>query len=373
MTLRRLLLPLLIVALTAACGGADTAADTAADAPAEGAAADGEPLGVAFVYVGPAGDAGWTFQHDEGRKAIEEEFGDAVEVTFLESVPEGAESERVFEDLARQGNDLIFGTSFGYMEQMAAVSERFPDVAFEHATGFMTTDNLANYFGAAEEGRYLEGMAAAAASETGELGYVAAFPIPEVVRGINAYTLGAQSVNPDATVRVLWTSTWYDPEVEGQAAESLLDAGVDVLGMHQDSPAVGQAAEAAGAGWTGYHSDMERFAPEAWLTATTWDWAPYYVSRVQAVMDGTWEPHSFYGDMADGMVSLAPFGDRVPAEVQTEIEGVRQSIVGGSFAPFTGPITDQDGEERAADGEEIPLETLLEMDWFVEGVIGSVG
>ncbi len=400
MNLRRWLLPLLIVALIAACSGGDDS-DTASDdgqSPDEGAetasdedagdtaeepteggdeegggTADGEPLKVAFVYIGPPGDAGWTYQHDQGRQAVEEEFGDAVEVTYLESVPEGAESERVFEDLARQGNDLIFGTSFGYMEPMAAVAERFPDVVFEHATGYMTSENMGNYFGAAEEGRYLEGMAAASVSETGELGYVAAFPIPEVVRGINAYTLGAREVNPEATVRVVWTSTWYDPEVEGQAAQSLLDAGVDVLGMHQDSPAVGQAAEAAGAGWTGYNSDMQRFAPGAWLTATTWDWAPFYIKTVREVMEGTWEPESYYGNMADGMVSLAPFGDRVPEDARALIEERRQEIIDGTFVPFSGPILDQDGVERVASGEQMTLEQLLSMDFFVEGVIGEIG
>lgn len=388
-TLSRLL-PLLVLALLAAGCGGDAAEDTeettdidagteAAGGDAEtpdddgdGGGADGEAIQVAFVYIGPPGDAGWTYRHDQGRQAMEEELGDAVEVTFLENVPEGPESERVFEDLARQGNDLIFGTSFGYMEPMAAVAERYPDVVFEHATGYTVGDNLGTYFGAAEEGRYLEGMAAAAASESGEIGYVAAFPIPEVVRGINAYTLGAREVNPDATVRVVWTSTWYDPEVEGQAAESLLDAGVDVVGMHQDSPAVGQAAEAAGAKWTGYNSDMEEFAPEAWLTATVWDWGPYYTETAQAVIDGSWESDQYYGTMADGMVGLAPFGESVPADAQTEIEARQAEITDGSFAPFTGPLADQDGEERVAEGEEMTLEELLAFDWFVEGVIGEI-
>jgi basic membrane protein A and related proteins len=369
MKLRKWLLPLMVIALVAAaCGGEDTP-DTTDLGDADG---DGEPTRVAFVYIGPPGDAGWTFQHDQGRQAVEEEFGDAVEVTFLENIPEGAESVQTFERLAREGNDLIFGTSFGYMEPMAEVSEQFPDVVFEHATGYLTTDNMGNYFGAAEEGRYLEGMAAGAASESGEIGYVAAFPIPEVLRGINAYTLGAREVNPDATVRVVWTSTWYDPEVEGQAAESLLDAGVDVVGMHQDSPAVGQAAEAAGAGWTGYNSDMQRFAEDAWLTATVWDWAPYYIDRVRQVMEGTWEPESYYGTMADGMVDLAPFGDRVPEDVRGEIEARQAEITAGDFAPFTGPINDQDGAERVADGEQMTLEELLSIDFFVEGVIGDI-
>ena len=393
MKLRRSVLPLVVAALiAAACGGEDPAApvddtaddttDEATDEDEDGADEDGDGDGeaaddddvlrVAFVYVGPVGDAGWTFRHDVGRQDLEEALGDRVETTFLENVPEGAESERVFEDLARQGNDLIFGTSFGYGDQMVAVSEQYPDVVFEHATGYQTTENLGTYFGAVEETRYLEGMAAGAATDTNQIGYVAAFPIPEVVRGINAYTLGAQSVNPDATVQVVWTSTWYDPEVEGQAAESLIDAGIDVIGMHQDSPAPGQAAEAAGAKWTGYHSDMEEFAPTAWLTASVWDWGPYYISTAEAVMDGTWSSREYYGDMADGIFDIGPFGESVDADTISAIEERRDQILDGSFAPFTGPITDQDGDERVAEGEQMDLGALLSFDWFVEGVIGQI-
>ncbi|MDQ3538520.1 MAG: BMP family ABC transporter substrate-binding protein [Actinomycetota bacterium] len=337
----------------------------------EGAAA-GEPLKVAFVYVGPVGDAGWTYRHDVGRQDLEEALGDRVETTFVESVPEGPQSERTFEDLARQGNKLIFGTSFGYMDPMMAVAEKFPDVVFEHATGFKTAENLGTYFGAAEEGRYLEGMAAGAASESGKLGYVAAFPIPEVLRGINAYTLGARSVNPDATVRVVWTSTWFGPEIEKQAAESLLDAGVDVVGQHQDTPAPGEAAQAAGAKWTGYNSDMEEFAPEAWLTATQWDWGPHYIDTAEKVLDGSWESSQYYGNMADGLVTLAPFGESVGDDIKTQIEERMAALRDGEFAPFTGPINDQSGEERVAEGEQAPLEDLLSMDYFVEGVDGEI-
>ena len=361
-------------------GGTDTAAETPAETGATGPAATdtdgdqatGEPLQVAFVYVGPVGDAGWTYRHDQGRQALEDALGDQVETTFLESIPEGPESERVFEDLARQGNDLIFGTSFGYMDQMVAVSERYPDVVFEHATGFKTTDNLGTYFGAAEQGRFLEGMTAASVSETGRLGYVAAFPIPEVLRGINAYTLGARSVNPDATVQVVWTSTWYGPEIEAQAAESLLDAGVDVIGQHQDTPAPGQAAEAAGAHWTGYNSDMSQFAPEAWLTATVWDWGPYYIETAEQVINGTWEPDQYYGTMADGLVNLAQFGGSVPTEAQEQVEARKEEIESGEFNPFTGPIKNQAGDVVIEDGVEPPLEDLLAMDYFVEGVIGEI-
>ncbi len=337
----------------------------------EGAAA-GEPLKVAFVYVGPVGDAGWTYRHDVGRQDLEEALGDRVETTFVESVPEGPQSERTFEDLARQGNKLIFGTSFGYMDPMMAVAEKFPAVVFEHATGFKTAENLGTYFGAAEEGRYLEGMAAGAASESGKLGYVAAFPIPEVLRGINAYTLGARSVNPDATVRVVWTSTWFGPEIEKQAAESLLDAGVDVVGQHQDTPAPGEAAQAAGAKWTGYNSDMEEFAPEAWLTATQWDWGPHYIDTAEKVLDGSWESSQYYGNMADGLVTLAPFGESVGDDIKTQIEERMAALRDGEFAPFTGPINDQSGEERVAEGEQAPLEDLLSMDYFVEGVDGEI-
>jgi basic membrane protein A and related proteins len=386
-----MMLPVVVVALVAAaCGGADpsdpasgddgdttSAEDTADDGEVGGetddtaAEGDGDVLRVGFVHTSPVTDGGWTTSHDRGAQAVAEEFGDAVEITTVDSVAEGPDAERVIEDLARQGHDVIFATSFGFMEPMLAVAEQYPDVVFEHATGYMTADNMGNYFGAAEEGRYLEGMAAAAASETGNLGYVAAFPIPEVLRGINAWTLGARSVNPDATVRVVWTSTWYDPETEGQAAEGLLDAGVDAIGMHQDTPATGQAADAVGAKWTGYHTDRSDEVPDAWLTATVWDWAPFYIETVREVMDGTWTSESYYGSMADGMVNLAPFGESVPEDIRGEIETRQQEIVDGGFAPFTGPIVDQDGNEVLAEGETMTLDELLSIDFFVEGVIGS--
>lgn len=387
-----------LVALVAtSCGGdddADSGAD--ADAPAEtnapaetappgGTAADesgddgassdaagcDEPVQAAFVYVGPTGDAGWTKKHDDGRLALEENLGDCVETTYLESVPEGAESEAVFERLARDGNDVIFGTSFGYMDQMLAVAERFPDVKFEHATGFKTSENMGTFFGAAEEARYLTGMAAGSVTEANQIGYVAAFPIPEVLRGINAFTLGAQRVNPDVTVEVVWTSTWFDPVVEKEAAESLLNGGADVVAQHQDTPSAGEAAETAGASWVGYNDDMSRFAPDAWLTAPVWDWGPYYTATVQSVIDGTWESDQFYGDMADGTVTIAPVADKVPQETRDEIDTVADEIISGSFAPFTGPINGQDGTEVIADGEVPDLGTLLGMDYFVEGVVGS--
>ena len=370
----------------AACGSDDdsgeSSSDTTADTAAESTEAGGgdesgetdgdcEVVKAAFVYVGPIGDAGWTKKHDDGRLALEENLGDCVETSFLESVPEGAESEAVFERLAREGNDVIFGTSFGYMDQMLAMSEQFPDVVFEHGTGFKVSDNMGTFFGAAEEARYLSGMAAGAVSESGQLGYVAAFPIPEVIRGINAFTLGAQAINPDATVEVVWTSTWFDPVIEKEAAESLLNGGADVISQHQDTPSAGEAAEEAGAFWVGYNDDMSRFAPEAWLTAPVWDWGPFYTATVEAVADGTWTSEQYYGNMADGTVQLAPVSDTVPEDTRAQIETVQATIVDGSFAPFTGPIVDQDGTEVAAEGVVLDLGTLLGMDYFVAGVVGS--
>ncbi|MFV1990713.1 MAG: BMP family ABC transporter substrate-binding protein [Acidimicrobiales bacterium] len=366
--------------LAAACG--DSSSDDSNDAAsgdgstttvaAEAAeACEGGVMKAAFVYVGPVGDAGWTKKHDDGRLALEDALGECVETVFLESVPEGAESEAVFEKLARDGNDVIFGTSFGYMDQMLAVAERFPDVVFSHATGFKTSDNMGTYFGAAEEARYLTGIAAGAVTTSNQLGYVAAFPIPEVLRGINAFTLGAQSVNPDVTVNVVWTSTWFDPVIEKEAAESLLNAGSDVIAQHQDTPSAGEAAEEAGASWVGYNDDMSRFAPNAWLTAPVWDWGPYYIATVEAVRDGTWSTEQYYGNMADGLVNIAPLSDKVPDDAKAQIGETQADIISGEFNVFTGPMVDQDGNEILADGEELDLDRLFGMDFFVQGVVGS--
>ena len=374
--LLRLLGLLAAITLIAAACGSDSEDATTDDSSAAGdsggdGGCDTEVIQAAFVYVGPIGDAGWTKKHDDGRLALEAELGDCVETVFLESVPEGAESEAVFERLAREGNDVIFGTSFGYMDQMLAVSERFPDVKFEHATGFKTSDNMGTYFGAAEEARYLSGMAAASVSEANQIGYVAAFPIPEVLRGINAFTLGAQRINADVTVEVVWTSTWFDPVVEKEAAEALLNAGADVIAQHQDTPSAGEAAETAGGFWVGYNDDMSRFAPDAWLTAPVWDWGPFYIGVVEAVRDGTWTSDQFYGDMADGLVQLAEVSDSVPQDVRDQIDTVQAEIIAGTFAPFDGPVNGQDGTEVVADGDSPDLGSLLGMDYFVEGVVGS--
>jgi basic membrane protein A len=357
--------------IAAACSSSDDATDTTVAAATEttvasgsDGAASGEVLKVAFVHVGPVADKGWSWAHDQGAQALKASMGENVEITTLESIPEGSDAQRVFEDLAADGNKLIFGTSFGYMDPMLAAAENFPDTVFMHATGFKTSENMGNYFGAAEEARYLSGMAAGAATETNLIGYVAAFPIPEVLRGINAFTLGVREVNPDAEVQVVWTSTWFDPPKEGTAAESLLDAGADVIAMHQDSAAPGQAAEAAGAKWVGYNTDMTEFAPTAWLTAAIWDWGPFYITTAQQVVDGTWKSEAVYGNMADGMVALAPFGDSVDQATRDLILDREAEIKDGSFAVFSDPITNQDGESQ-------PLGDIFGMDFFVEGVIGS--
>jgi basic membrane protein A len=323
-----------------------------------------EPLKIAFVHVGPVSDKGWSWAHDQGAQYVEQNLGDAVEITTLEIIPEGPDSQRVFEQLAEDGHGLIFGTSFGYMDPMLAAAANYPDVVFMHATGFKTSENMGNYFGAAEEGRYLSGMAAGSATKTDLIGYVAAFPIPEVLRGINAFTLGAQEINPDAEVQVVWTSTWFDPPVEGDAAQALLDAGADVIAMHQDSSAPGLAADAAGAKWVGYNTDMAEFAPDAWLTAAIWDWGPHYLLTAEQVIAGTWQSEAYYGNMADGMVDLAPFGASVPQDVQDMILERKQQIIDGTFSLFPDPITDQDGNER-------PLGDIFVMDYFVHGVTGS--
>jgi basic membrane protein A len=355
---------------TACATGGETEATSGPLTTSDGETA-GEGVRAAFVYVGPIGDAGWTWAHDQGRLFLEESMP-SVETTFLESIPEGAESQRVFEDLAADGWNLIFGTSFGYMDPMLAAAESYPDTVFEHATGFKTAANMGSYFGAAEEGRYLTGLVAGSVTQAELIGYVAAFPIPEVLRGINAFTLGVREVNPEAQVQVVWTSTWFDPAIERQASETLLDSGADVVSMHQDSPATGEAAEEAGAYWVGYNSNMEQFAPEAWLTASVWDWGPYYLQTAQDVADGSWQSDQFYGDMATGMVDLAPFGVAVPDEVQSLVEGRKQEIIDGSFEIFAGPINDQDGNVVIPEGELATLEELLATDYLVEGVIGEI-
>jgi len=323
---------------------------------------------VGFVYVSPIGDAGYSYAHDVGRQAVE--AMDGVTTSYVESVPEGPDAERVMLNMARKGFDVIFATSYGYMDPMLKVAKQFPKVAFLHCSGFKMADNMGNYFGRMYEARYLAGMVAGSMTKSNVLGYVAAFPIPEVIRGINAYTLGVQAVNPKATVRVVWTKTWYDPATEKEAAKSLLDVGADVIAQHQDSPGPQEAAEEKGVYSIGYNSDMATFAPKAHLTAPVWNWGPYYVKIVNEIRNGTWKASSDWPGLADGIVGLAPFGPMVPQEVQDKVAAAKAEVIAGKKV-FAGPIKDQQGNVKIAEGSAATDEDLLGMTWFVEGVVGT--
>ncbi len=333
------------------------------------AGAGAEEMKVGFVYVSPVGDAGWSYAHDRGRLSVEALEG--VSTAYVESVPEGPDSERVIRNMARKGFDLIFATSYGYMDSMAKVAKEFPGTIFMHCSGFKTAENMGNYFGRMYQSRFLAGMTAGAMSRSNTLGYVAAFPIPEVIRGINAFTLGARAVNPEATVRVVWTKTWYDPATEKEAAKSLLDVGADVIAQHQDSPSPQEAAQQRGAYSVGYNSDMSAFAPKAHLTASIWNWGPFYVQTVQHVRNGTWESGAWWPGLKDGIVDLAPFGPMVPENIKGLVLERRAAIESGRAPVFAGPIADQNGKIRIAAGEIPSDEALLSMTWFVKGIIGS--
>ena len=348
-----------------------TALALAAALAAGGALAQDDPLKVGFIYVGPVGDFGWSYQHDQGRLAVEEHFGDRVETTFVESVAEGADAERVIRQLAASGHELIFTTSFGFMDATLAVAEQFPEVKFEHATGFKRADNVATYSGRFYEGRAVIGTIAGRLTETNKIGYIASYPIPEVIRGVNAATLAARAVNPEAEMHVVWVNSWFDPPREADAARALMAQGVDIIMQHTDSPAPLQAAETEGVLAFGQASDMHRFGPNAQLTAVIDDWAPYYIKRVQAVLDGSWESQDNWGGLDVGEVVIAPYWN-MPYEVATEASDVERAIRLGDRHPFTGPISDREGTVRIAEGETATDEMLLGMNWFVEGVVGDL-
>ncbi|MFH1982768.1 MAG: BMP family ABC transporter substrate-binding protein [Pseudomonadota bacterium] len=326
-------------------------------------------LKVGFIYVSPVGDAGWSYAHDQGRIAIDKM--DGVSTSFVEAVAEGPDSERVMTNMARKGFDIVFATSYGYMDPMLKVAKQFPKTTFMHCSGYKTAPNMGNYFGRMYEARFLSGMVAGAMTKKNVLGYVAAFPIPEVIRGINAFTLGARAVNPKAEVRVVWTKTWYDPATEKEAAKSLLDVGADVIAQHQDSPGPQEAAQERGVYSIGYNSDMSTFAPRAHLTAPIWNWAPFYTETVKSVQNGTWKSASSWPGIADGIVDLAPFGPMVPKDLQEKVLAEKAALMKGAVKVFTGPIKDQSGTERIAAGQVPADGDLLGMNWFVEGVIGT--
>ncbi len=326
-------------------------------------------LKVGFVYVSPIGDAGWSYAHDLGRQAIE--AMDGVKTSYVEAVPEGPDSERVILNMARKGYDIVFAASFGYMDPMLKVAKQFPKVVFMHCSGFKMAENMGNYFGRMYQARYLSGIVAGEMTKSNTIGYVAAFPIPEVIRGINAFTLGVQSVNPKATVRVVWTKTWYDPATEKEAAKSLLDVGADVIAQHQDSPGPQEAAQEKGVYSIGYNSDMTALAPKSHLTAPIWNWAPYYTKVVESVKNGTWKAESAWPGLAEGIVDLAPFNKMVPQELQDKVAKAKAGIISGDLKVFTGPIKDQKGAVKVAPGTVLSDKELLGMTWFVEGVVGT--
>ena len=298
----------------------------------------GDKLKVGFIYVGPVGDHGWTYMHDQGRLQVEKELGDKVETTYVENVPEGADAERVITQMALQGVDLIFATSFGYMEQMLNVAKKFPNVKFEHATGYKTAPNMSVYSSKFYEGRYVQGVIAGMMSKNGKAGYIASFPIPEVIRGINSFYLGATSINPDFDIDIVWVNTWYDPAKEGDAAKVLISQGADIITQHTDSTAPLQIAEKEGVLGFGQASDMISFAPNTQLTAIIDDWGPYYVARVQAVLDGSWESEDTFGGMDTGMVKMAPMTNMPPA-VSVMANNIAQAIEEGVLDPFGGKFT----------------------------------
>lgn len=329
------------------------------------------PLKVAFVYVSPVGEAGWTYQHDLGRQAMERALGPLVKTTAVESVPEGADSERVIRDLAAQGNQLVFATSFGYLEPTLRVAADFPGTVFEHAGGYRTAANVNTYNARYYEGRYLAGMLAGRTSKSGVAGYVAGFPVPEVIQGINAFALGMRAVRPDATVKVLWLETWFDPTREREAALTLIAQGADVLTNHSGSTAVAQAAQDKGVKVVAYQSDMRKYAPDAQLTAITQQWGGYYTRVARSVLDGAWKPTPVWGGLKDGMFALAPFHPSVPADVAKAVRAREVDIVAGRFHPFAGRLVDQAGTVRQANGT-LDDAALGRMNWFVQGVVGTL-
>ena len=336
---------------------------------ASGTAKSSGAYKVAWIYVGPHNDGGWSQAHDDGRLYVQKALGSKVQTTYKENIAVGAQFSQTVASLSAQGYKLIFATSYGYVTP--AIAAKYPNVLFEQATGTDTAKNLSEYFGAAEDTVFLSGMAAGAASKSGDIGYVVAFPIPEVIRHANAFALGAQLTHPGAKIHLVWTNNWYDPAKEKKAAQSLHAAGADVLGQNVDSPATGQFAESAGIPWVGYDSDAAKFAPKSWLTASVYNWGPYYLQRVKAAMAGTWKSGFYYGSIKDGFTGLAPFGPDVSAATKTAILAKEKAIESGSFYEFAGPLYDQSGKLRVPKGKRMTVQQLYAMNWLVKGVIGS--
>jgi simple sugar transport system substrate-binding protein len=354
----------LSAAVLIGCGKKEEAAPAAAAAPA--------PLKIAFAYVGPVGDGGWTFAHDNGRKALEAEFGNKIVTSFVENVPESADAERVIRDLASQGNQLIFGTTFGYMEPMLKVATDFPNVKFEHATGYKTAANLRTYDSRTYEGAYMAGVIAGTMTKTNTLGFVASIPIPEVIRNINSFTMGAQSVNPKIKTKVVWVNGWFDPPKETEAATSLINAGADILFQNTDSSAVLQTAEKMGKRAFGWDSDMTAYGPKAHLGSAIINWAPYYTKAVKDALEGTWTTGGVWWGVKEGAIDMVSMADDVPADTKAKIETIKAGLKDGSFHPWTGPIVGQDGKEVLAKGVVADDAFMGGVKFYVKGVEGKV-
>ncbi len=367
------------VAATAAlvgCGKKEDSAATAASASSEPAsasvAAKAAPLNIAFAYVGPVGDAGWTFAHDQGRLAVEKEFGDKVKTTFVEKVPEGPDAERVIRDLVGQGNKLVFGTTFGYMEPMLKVAADNKDVKFEHGTGYKTAENMRTYDSRTYEGAYMAGVIAGSMTKTNTLGVVGSIPIPEVIRNINSFTLGAQSVNPKIKTKVVWVNGWFDPPKETEGAQSLINQGADVLFQNTDSPAVLQTAEKAGKFAFGWDSDMSKFGPKAHLASAIINWGPYYIKATKDALEGTWATGGAWWGVKEGAIDLVSVSDAVPADVKAKVETVKAGLKDGSFVIWKGPVVGQDGKDVLAKGATADDKFLGGINFYVKGVEGSI-
>ncbi|MBO9433568.1 BMP family ABC transporter substrate-binding protein [Ruegeria sp. R13_0] len=340
---------------------------------ASGAMAADDKTKVGFVYVGPVGDGGWTYEHNKGRLAVEEEFGDKVETVFVESVPEGPDAERVMTQMALEGADLIFTTSFGYMDPTINVAKKFPNVKFEHATGYKTADNVAVYSARFYEGRAVQGHIAGKMTKSNIIGYIGSYPIPEVIRGINSAYLHAKKVNPDVEFKIVWAYTWFDPAKEADAATVLIEQGADVILQHTDSTAPQAAAQEAGNVVTfGQASDMSEYAPFPRVSSIIDDWAPYYIARTKAVMDGTWESANTWDGIREGMVAIGEISDAVPADVKEEALALKAAMAAGEYHPFTGPIKKQDGSDWLAEGEVADDGTLAGMNFYIEGLEGEI-
>jgi len=365
-----------VAALTALAGAALVGCGKKEEAPAPAPAAveapKAEPVKAAWVYVGPVGDAGWTFAHDLGRKAAEAHFGDALQTTFVESVPEGADAERVIRDLAQQGNQIIFATSFGYMEPMLKVAADFPNIKFEHATGYKSADNMRIYDASFYQDTYMAGIIAGSMTKTNTLGFVGSFPIPEVLRNINAFMLGAQSVNPNVTMKVVWVNTWFDPPKESEAAQSLINQGADVLLQNTDSTAVLQTAEKNGKFAFGWDSDMSAFAPNAHLASAVVNWGPYYIQSIEELKNGTWATKRTVWGVKEGLNDLIKISDKVPADVVAKVDEVKAGLKAGTFEVFKGPILDNTGKEVLAQDAVGDQAFRDGINFFVKGVEGRV-